>query len=126
MQAFAQNGIVMNCQIVVCPGLNDGEQLSRTMHDLAEMGVASCAIVPVGVTKYRKGLYKMPVVDERTANVCSRSVENALRASAPGCFSARMRFLSKQSARCRKKNIMKVMFNWKTASVCCAAWKWNL
>ena len=68
MQAFAQNGIVMNCQIVVCPGLNDGEQLSRTMHDLAEMGVASCAIVPVGVTKYRKGLYKMPVVDERTAN----------------------------------------------------------
>lgn len=30
--------------------------------------MASCAIVPVGVTKYRKGLYKMPVVDERTAN----------------------------------------------------------
>ncbi len=58
MQAFAQNGIVMNCQIVVCPGLNDGEQLSRTMHDLAEMGVASCAIVPVGVTKYRKGFIK--------------------------------------------------------------------
>ena len=68
MQAFAEAGIVMNCQIVVCPGLNDGEQLSRTMRDLAQMDVASCAIVPVGVTKYRKGLYKMPVVDEKIAN----------------------------------------------------------
>ena len=67
-QAFAEAGIVMNCQIVVCPGLNDGEQLSRTMRDLAQMDVASCAIVPVGVTKYRKGLYKMPVVDEKIAN----------------------------------------------------------
>lgn len=68
MKAFAASGIVMNCQIVVCPGLNDGEQLSHTMHDLAEMGVASCAIVPVGITKFRKGLYKMPVVDKRVAN----------------------------------------------------------
>lgn len=68
MKAFAQAGIVMNCQIVVCPGLNDGEQLRRTMQDLADMGVASCAIVPVGITKYRKGLYKMPVVTEQIAN----------------------------------------------------------
>ena len=68
MKAFAAAGIVMNCQIVVCPGLNDGEQLSRTMQDLADMGVASCAVVPVGITKYRKGLYKMPVVDQKIAN----------------------------------------------------------
>lgn len=68
MRAFADAGIVMNCQIVVCPGLNDGEQLSRSMEDLADMEVASCAIVPVGVTKYRKGLYKMPVVDRTIAN----------------------------------------------------------
>ena len=68
MKAFAEAGIVMNCQIVVCPGLNDGDQLERSMRDLAEMGVSSCAIVPVGVTKYRKGLYKMPVVDEKIAN----------------------------------------------------------
>ena len=68
MRAFADAGIVMNCQIVVCPGLNDGEQLSRSMEDLADMGVATCAIVPVGVTKYRKGLYKMPVVDQTIAN----------------------------------------------------------
>ena len=41
---------------------------SRTMQDLADMGVASCAVVPVGITKYRKGLYKMPVVDQKIAN----------------------------------------------------------
>ena len=68
MRAFAEAGIVMNCQIVVCPGLNDGEHLSRTMEDLADMHVASCAIVPVGITKYRRGLYKMPVVDRVVAN----------------------------------------------------------
>ena len=65
---LAEAGIVMNCQIVVCPGLNDGEELLRSMQDLARMGVASCAIVPVGITKYRKGLYKMPPVDEKIAN----------------------------------------------------------
>lgn len=68
MKKLAAAGIVMNCQIVVCPGLNDGEELVRSMQDLADMGVASCAIVPVGITKYRKGLYKMPVVDEKVAN----------------------------------------------------------
>jgi putative radical SAM enzyme (TIGR03279 family) len=67
MKAFAAAGIVMNCQIVVCPGLNDGEHLSRTMKDLAEMGVASCAVVPVGLTKFRRGCYKMPPVDEAAA-----------------------------------------------------------
>ncbi len=68
MKAFARAGIVMNCQIVVCPGLNDGAQLERTMSDLAAMNVASCAVVPVGITKYRKGLYHMPVVDKACAN----------------------------------------------------------
>lgn len=67
MRAFAESGISMNCQIVVCPGLNDGEALQKTMEDLYEMGVTTCAIVPVGVTKYRKGLYKMPLVDKKIA-----------------------------------------------------------
>ena len=51
----------MNCQIVACPGLNDGAELERTMRELAEMknGVTSVAIVPVGLTKYREGLYPL-------------------------------------------------------------------
>jgi putative radical SAM enzyme (TIGR03279 family) len=61
MRRFAQAGIQMNCQVVSCPGVNDGEALLRTMKDLAAMrqGVSSCAIVPVGLTKYREGLYPL-------------------------------------------------------------------
>ena len=61
MRRFAEGGIVMNCQIVCCPGLNDGEQLQRTMKDLAAMfpQVRSVSIVPVGLTKFREGLYPL-------------------------------------------------------------------
>ncbi len=61
MRRFAEGGIVMNCQIVCCPGLNDGEQLLRTMRDLSAMHprIRSVSIVPVGLTKYREGLYPL-------------------------------------------------------------------
>lgn len=61
MRRFAEAGIVMNCQIVCCPGLNDGAELERTMRDLADMypGVHSVSIVPVGLTRFREGLYPL-------------------------------------------------------------------
>ena len=61
MRRFAQAGITMNCQIVACPGINDGPALERTLGDLAEMApaVSSVAIVPVGLTKFREGLYHL-------------------------------------------------------------------
>ena len=61
MRRLAEAGIRMNCQIVACPGINDGPQLQRSMADLAEMhpGVDSVAIVPVGLTRYRQGLYPL-------------------------------------------------------------------
>ena len=61
MRRFAAGGIIMNCQIVCCPGLNDGKELERTMRDLEEMypAVHSVSIVPVGLTKYRDGLYPL-------------------------------------------------------------------
>ena len=61
MRRFAAAGIVMNCQIVSCPGLNDGEELLRSMRDLEEMypGVHSVSIVPVGLTRFREGLYPL-------------------------------------------------------------------
>ena len=67
MRQFAKAGIVMNGQIVVCPGWNDGDQLRRTMSDIMEMGFAGCSVVPVGLTKYRKGLAKLNPVDKETA-----------------------------------------------------------
>lgn len=61
MRRFAAAGITMNCQIVCCPGLNDGAALERTMRDLEELwpAVHSVSIVPVGLTKYREGLYPL-------------------------------------------------------------------
>ena len=61
MQRFAGAGIVMNCQIVCCPGLNDGAELDRSMRDLAELypQVHSVSIVPVGLTRFREGLYPL-------------------------------------------------------------------
>ena len=61
MREFAAHGIVMNCQIVCCPGWNDGEELLRSLRDLESMhpGVHSVSIVPVGLTKYREGLDRL-------------------------------------------------------------------
>ncbi len=67
MRAFGEAGIEMNGQIVVCPGWNDGEHLRRTIEDLMEIGFRSCSVVPVGLTKYREGLAKVPPVDAKKA-----------------------------------------------------------
>ena len=67
MRAFGEAGIEMNGQIVVCPGWNDGEHLRRTIEDLMEIGFHSCSVVPVGLTKYRKGLARLRPVDEESA-----------------------------------------------------------
>ena len=61
MHRFAEAGIEMNCQIVCCPGLNDGEELLRSMRDLSDMypAVHSVSVVPVGLTKFRDKLYEL-------------------------------------------------------------------
>ena len=58
MRRFAEAGIIMNCQIVSCPGINDGPELMRSMEDLAGLypGVNSVSVVPVGLTRHREGL----------------------------------------------------------------------
>lgn len=75
MKAFGRAGIQMNGQIVLCPGWNDGEQLQRTMEDMAQWGFASCSIVPVGLTKYREKLAKLRPVDREEANQVIDQVE---------------------------------------------------
>ena len=75
MRRFGEAGIVMNGQIVLCPGLNDGAQLQRTMEDMAAWGFASCSIVPVGLTKYRQGLAKLRPVDREEAAAVIDQVE---------------------------------------------------
>ena len=67
MRRFCEAGIVMNGQIVICPGWNDGDQLRRTLRDLTEWQFSSCSLVPVGITKYRQGLAKLRPVDRNCA-----------------------------------------------------------
>lgn len=75
MRAFAQAGIVMNGQIVLCPGYNDGIQLQRTMEDMAEWGFASCSVVPVGLTKFREKLSRLEPVSRECAAQVIEQVE---------------------------------------------------
>ena len=69
MRRFAEKRIHMDCQIVVCPGLNDGETLQKTMEDLAALypQVSSVSVVPVGLTKHRDGLPALTPVDAAIA-----------------------------------------------------------
>jgi putative radical SAM enzyme (TIGR03279 family) len=53
---MARAGIELNCQIVICPEVNDGAALEKTLADLIALNVNSIACVPVGITKYRKNL----------------------------------------------------------------------
>lgn len=56
-----EGGIRMNGQIVLCKGVNDGEELERSIRDLARYVpcLESLSVVPVGLTKYRDGLYPL-------------------------------------------------------------------
>ena len=58
LRRFAEAGVRMNCQLVLCPGWNDGPELDRSLRELAALGpsVESIAAVPVGLTRYREGL----------------------------------------------------------------------
>ena len=56
-----EGGIHMNGQIVLCKGVNDGEELERSIRDLTKYlpYLQSVSVVPVGLTKYRDGLYPL-------------------------------------------------------------------
>lgn len=69
MRRFAEAGITMNCQVVLCRGINDGEKLRETIETLAGLhpAVQSLSVVPVGLTRYREGLYPLRPFDRESA-----------------------------------------------------------
>jgi putative radical SAM enzyme (TIGR03279 family) len=91
LQQLVDGGITLHTQVVVCPGLNDSAQLERTFRDLIRLalpadaadhqgGVASLAIVPVGLTGYRQRLPQLRTVSPAEARtlldwVAARQVE---------------------------------------------------
>ena len=74
---FAEAGIRLECQLVLCPGYNDGDELIRSMADLAALGdaVESVAAVPVGLTKYREGLEPLRLFTKEEAAAVIDAVE---------------------------------------------------
>lgn len=72
LDEFQKGEIEMNCQIVLCRGLNDGKELERSVADLSARFpyVSSIAVVPSGLTKYREGLYSLaPFTKEDAGDV---------------------------------------------------------
>ena len=75
LKRLADAGITLCCQIVLCKGLNDKEELTRTMHDLAALypAMESTSVVPAGLTKFRNGLYPLtPFSPEECAAVIAQ------------------------------------------------------
>src|SRR6266480_743302 len=72
MQRLMDAGIEIHAQVVLCPKINDGEILRRTIHDLAKLypHVSSVAIVPLGLTRYLNDPRLTPV----TADFCRRTI----------------------------------------------------
>ncbi len=68
MRRFAEAGIVINTQLVICPGINDGAELERSLRDLTELQVNAVAVVPVGLTDHREGLYPLTPFTKESAN----------------------------------------------------------
>ena len=69
MYRLCENGIKINCQLVLVPGYNDGDELKKTLADLEKLypNVESVAAVPVGLTKFREGLAKITPFNKDTA-----------------------------------------------------------
>jgi len=78
LRQMADGGIVMNCQIVLCRGWNDGEELKRTLSDLLALypAVQSIAAVPFGATRYREGLPEIMLHDKRSAGEAIDIIES--------------------------------------------------
>ncbi len=69
IRRFAENGIKVNTQLVLCPGINDGKELVYSLEELSKLhpGVMSIAAVPVGMTKFREGLFPLEEYTRETA-----------------------------------------------------------
>lgn len=69
IRQLAESGIMLNCQIVCCPGLNDGDELRRSLRDLGQFmpNISSIAVVPVGLSRFREGLYPLTSFTKETA-----------------------------------------------------------
>ncbi len=91
LRRLVDGGITVHTQIVLCPGWNDGEILDRSIADLAALrpGVASLAVVPVGLSAHREALTRLdPVTPAKAAEVIDtvHAVQSRLRTAGGETF----------------------------------------
>lgn len=69
IKELTKGGIKVNAQIVLCRGVNDASELDNTIRELSELfpGLLSVSVVPVGLTKWREGLYELTPFDRQSS-----------------------------------------------------------
>lgn len=77
IRRLVNGGITVNAQIVLCRDINDGERLDRSLSDLTPLhpGLGSISVVPVGITKWRQGLYALRPFDGASSDKVVSQVE---------------------------------------------------
>ncbi|MEE8404580.1 MAG: DUF512 domain-containing protein [candidate division Zixibacteria bacterium] len=77
LKKLGDHGIIVHTQVVLCPGINDGDQLDRTINELVELypSVETLAVVPVGLTKYRDNLPNLRTYNKEEAVKIIKLVE---------------------------------------------------
>lgn len=77
LRRFAKAGIALNTQLVLCPGINDGEELEFSLKELFELypSVQSIAAVPVGLSDHREGLYPLEAYTQETAGAVIDTID---------------------------------------------------
>ncbi len=85
LQELAAGGITIHTQVVLCPGINDGEHLARTIDELSALypAVATLAVVPVGLTKYRQHLPNLRTYTREEAVALIDEIERRQREFLP-------------------------------------------
>ena len=122
IKRFADAGIKMNTQLVLCPGLNDGDELLYSLTELGKLypAVQSIAAVPLGMTKYREGLQNSRRIREKAPRrlwislMILPRIFSILRGHASPL--RRMSFTSRPGGKSHHLRPMKSLHSWKTAS----------
>lgn len=86
LQRLVTNGITIHAQIVLVGGINDGEVLEKSLSDLFEIGVATVAIVPVGLTGHREGRYHLDTLNSQQACDAIDITENFYKTHPGFCY----------------------------------------
>lgn len=118
---LVEGGIAVNCQLVLCRGVNDGDELRRTLADLLELTpmVQSIAAVPCGITDYRKiCTRRCPTMQRpapRSSTLWKSSAMSASAATASASSTPAMNGISRQAVPSLRRSSTRTTTSWKTA-----------